>query len=62
MKLIVDIGNTLTKIAVFYKADIVDLNSIKNLSSEAVLKTLEKYPGISSGIIASVKKRAPLEK
>jgi len=55
MKLIVDIGNTLTKIAVFNKADMVDLNSIKNLSSEPVIKTLEKYPGISSGIIASVK-------
>lgn len=55
MKLVVDIGNTLTKIAVFDKSDIVDFFSAENTSNLIFDQLLDKFPAIKTGIIASVR-------
>lgn len=56
MKLVVDIGNTLTKAAVFNRSDMVDMSSTPKLTPEIASGIFEKYPDISTGIVASVKK------
>lgn len=54
MKLVIDIGNTVTKIAVFEGDDIVDFAVVsKNLYNE-VEQRIIKYPKISSSILSSV--------
>jgi type III pantothenate kinase len=59
MKIIVDIGNTLTKIAVFNKMEMVDFTRTECLSQEIVKNLLAKYPAVSTGIMASVKNIDP---
>lgn len=55
MKLIIDIGNTLTKTALFDHNDIVELVTAHELSSSALKKIFEKTDGIKSSIVASVR-------
>jgi type III pantothenate kinase len=59
MKLVIDIGNTLAKIAIFNKSEIIDFISSDNISSISIKKLLDVYPDISTGIIASVRKMDP---
>jgi len=55
MNLIVDIGNTATKLAVFNSNDIVHTEVVTGMASpEHVQAVLDQYPDISKGIIASV--------
>jgi len=59
MKLVIDIGNTLTKIAVFNKSDIIDFISADIISKRSIKQLLDKYPEINTGIIASVREFDP---
>ncbi len=55
MKLVIDIGNTRTKIAVFGTSGFEEVFVTENLSLELLLKMNDKYPGIASVILSSVK-------
>ena len=55
MKLIIDIGNTLTKLAVFEDEQIVEVISTKTLTEPLLEHLFEKYPEINSSILSSVK-------
>ena len=54
MKLVIDIGNTLSKVAVFDGADIVELNTTKKISVEYFQNLLKSLQDIQSSIIAHV--------
>jgi len=54
MKLIIDIGNTFSKLAVFDKDTVVSFQVIKSLDVQALIRVLKKFPQISSSIISSV--------
>ena len=55
MKLIIDIGNTLTKLAVFENRGIVFLETTRDLSPTNINNFLEKFPEIRSSIISNVR-------
>ena len=55
MKLIIDIGNTLTKLAVFENRRIVFLESTRDLSPTNINDLLEKFPEIRFSIISNVR-------
>ena len=54
MKLVIDIGNTLSKVAVFDGTDIVELNTTKKISVEYFQNLLKSLQDIQSSIIAHV--------
>lgn len=55
MKLVIDIGNTLSKIAVFDKSDIIHFISSDTISMGDTKQLFDIYPNITSGIVASVR-------
>ncbi len=55
MELIVDIGNTYTKIAVFEGNTIIHSERTEAFEHAAIDAIFEKFPGISASIISSVK-------
>jgi len=59
LKLIIDIGNTLTKIAVFLGDEVKEIFITENLSVRLLAKIVEKYPAIGSAILSSVKDYPP---
>lgn len=54
MKLIIDFGNTLTKVAVFRKYIIIKQFQFSKLAISDLDKIIEKYPQIKSVIVSSV--------
>ncbi len=56
MKLIIDIGNTSSKIAIFNYNEIIDFQIIEKLNKETLNSILEKHPKIKSSILSSVSK------
>jgi len=54
MKLVIDIGNTLSKVAVFDGTDIVELNTTQKISVEYFQNLLKSLQDIQSSIIAHV--------
>lgn len=54
MKLIIDFGNTLKKIAVFDKNELVLLYTYEEFNIDVLKGIVEKHPEISSAIISSV--------
>ena len=62
MNLIIDIGNTAAKLAVFQRDKIIEVQSVttKKLISE-VEKIIDTYHGIEKGILSSVVLLAPSE-
>lgn len=54
MKLIIDIGNTFSKIAVFKEDEMVFLESYSSLSIQEVSKIEEKYPDLKAVIVSTV--------
>ncbi len=54
MKLVIDIGNTLSKVALFDRTDIVELNTIKKISVGYFQNLLANLQDIQSSIIAHV--------
>ncbi len=57
MKLIIDIGNTLVKYAVFDKMEIVDLRIEKEISVKTAQSIVSEHPGITIAFVSSVRKR-----
>jgi type III pantothenate kinase len=55
--LVIDIGNTLTKIAVFRQDELVQAEQYQSADAETLLGLVDKY-NIGEGIISSVKKEA----
>ena len=55
MKLIIDIGNTRVKTALFDRNDIVEMVTDKELSVTSLEKIFRKYNNINSSILASVR-------
>ena len=53
MNLVIDIGNTAAKIAVFDREELIEIAYSPNHSLEALKEISEKYP-LTQGIIASV--------
>ncbi len=56
MKLVIDIGNSSTKIAIFSNDDIVDFKIAAKITQKGISTTLAEYPEIQSSIISSVSK------
>lgn len=54
MKLIVDIGNSFTKIAVFKDNDIIDFKTIEKIDVPAIENVVLQYPELDSSILSSV--------
>lgn len=54
MKLIADFGNTLQKLAIFEKNEMIDYQSFTIVKSHHLQKLREDYPAIQSAIISSV--------
>ncbi len=59
MKLIIDIGNTRTKFAVFSGDKTKEVFVTENLSVKLLTRVVEKYPAIGSAILSSVKDYPP---
>lgn len=55
MNLIIDIGNTAVKMAVFEGRELVSVNHYENISVDRVSMFCNRHPGISSSIISTVK-------
>jgi len=55
MKLIIDIGNTLAKLAIFDDEQIIEIIASENLTQPLLEHLFEKFPGITSAILSSVK-------
>lgn len=54
MKLIIDFGNTLKKIAIFNKDEIVELQVYEQFSTKQLSEIINSYKNIESAIISSV--------
>ncbi len=54
MKLVVDIGNSFAKLAVFNDSEIIDFQTAEKVDIELIKKTYQKYPNIRSSILSSV--------
>jgi len=54
MKLVIDIGNTLTKLAVFDKDGIVSIKTAENISQKLLSNLFADYPQIDTAILSSV--------
>jgi len=54
LKLVVDIGNSFTKLAVFSNDEIIDFQTIEKIDIEYLRLTIKKHPKISSSILSSV--------
>jgi len=59
MNLAIDIGNTLSKMAVFSDGDITETYRYTDLSQKVIESIFNKYPGISKTILSSVKNVDP---
>ena len=55
MKLVIDIGNTLTKLAVFDKDEIISSQTAENVSKQLLSSLFAEFPKINTAIISSVK-------
>lgn len=55
MKLVVDIGNTFSKLAVFKNRDLISLKTTRDLSVEQIRDLLKATPTIQSAIISAVR-------
>lgn len=59
MKLVIDIGNTLSKIAVFEESDIIELIISEEIIINQIDNLFNNFQDINTGIIASVRKIDP---
>jgi len=57
MNLVIDIGNTLTKLAIFEDEHMVHKSVMDDLTVEDLENIRSSYPGITKAILSSVKKR-----
>ena len=54
LKLIIDIGNTFTKLAIFSNDEIIDFQTTENIDIRLCESIFNKYPDITSSILSSV--------
>ena len=54
MKLIVDLGNTKTKLAIFHDDLLLHLHEVDRLNLSALEHLFDEYPGIRSAVLSSV--------
>jgi type III pantothenate kinase len=59
LKLIIDIGNTRTKLAVFTDNKTEEIFVTENLSAKLLIEITEKYPAVGSVILSAVKDYPP---
>lgn len=59
MNLVIDIGNSFIKIAVFSKSDMLFKESIPEISVEYISLIIKNFPDIQYAILSSVRKRDP---
>ncbi len=60
MNLVIDIGNSRTKLAVFHKNTIIDSLAFKSILKSDLDVLFSKYPSINQCIISSVQKTDPI--
>jgi type III pantothenate kinase len=56
LNLVIDIGNSLTKLAVFDQSGLVDSVQLENFDKEVILRLKKQYPELNKAILASVTK------
>jgi type III pantothenate kinase len=55
-KLVIDIGNTLTKVAIFRNQEMLEIKAFEELSDVNELKKyLKNFPSVTAAIVSSVK-------
>lgn len=54
MKLVIDIGNTSAKIAIYDNSSLIDLRTVEENFYESLINTFQKYPSITSSIVSAV--------
>jgi len=59
MNLVIDIGNTLTKGAIFRDDEMVDKISMEVFNTGRLEDIIKKYPGFNKAILSTVKERDP---
>ena len=55
MKLIIDIGNTYAKLAVFEGGNLIEMKIVEDIGSSQVERILSTYPSINSAILSDVR-------
>ena len=55
MNLVIDVGNTLVKIAVFDRGQIISIDSYNDINEDVVNDLLDKFPGVKACIVGSVR-------
>ena len=55
MNLVIDVGNTLVKIAVFDRSQIISIKSYDDINEDIVNDFLNEFPGVKACIIGSVR-------
>jgi type III pantothenate kinase len=56
MNLVIDIGNTKTKLSIFKNGEIVYFSALEKINTGHILNLQRKFPGLDKAIISSVKK------
>jgi len=56
MKLVIDIGNSFVKYAVFDGSQMIEINKSPEVSKQSLLKLLDKYKAVDAAIVSSVRK------
>ncbi|MEG2666964.1 MAG: type III pantothenate kinase, partial [Bacteroidales bacterium] len=56
-KLLIDIGNTISKVGVFEDKKQIFIDYFLNLTSENIQEILQKYPNISAALLCTVAKQ-----
>jgi len=59
MNLIIDIGNSFSKLALFKEGRIIELKQFENLTIPILEQVQTDYPGIANSILSSVKEAEP---
>jgi len=59
MNLAIDIGNTLSKIAVFNNEELISVTSVRSVSSQLIRELKQKYTPLDKAIVSSVKYLKP---
>src|ERR1035437_5344374 len=54
MNVVIDIGNTLTKMGIFQDKELKDFSALDNFSSDVLRKFLSSHPAVKNVILSSV--------
>lgn len=55
MNLAIDIGNTLSKIAVFNNGELISISTARSVTSQIISELRQKFPSLDKAIVSSVK-------